>query len=188
MKERLIRNRQLRSKDGFHRCLLHADRLTDFIFFRIGKQKETARDLTQEVYLRALRVRSTLPDDAAQCYAWLCGTAKNVIREYFAHNRKAQHAYQTMVGRWREALRREWTHGSKGSDLVDDLRSAIAVVMSRLPLEYQDVLERKYVSRQSVDEMVTHFKKTEHAVESQWARARRAFQVEWKKEMNGESF
>ena len=80
----------------------HDEAVFHFIYFLVG-HKETAEDLTQETFLRALKTPNYRGD--AQVKTWLITIARNTVYDFFrrkkllkfvpflAHNEKIDHTY-----------------------------------------------------------------------------------------------
>ncbi|MFC1587677.1 RNA polymerase sigma factor [Planctomycetota bacterium] len=157
--------------------LVHLDRIVDFIYFRINKNREDARDLAQEVFLRAVRRFESYPEDLNEQYFWLCGIAKNIIREYLRTRQKNVTAMKQLELKLKSNLK-DFGAGRQNVE-EESTRHWTALVLSDLSPDYQEVLEQKYYNKKTTREIADMLKKSEHAVESLLARARQAFRQRW---------
>lgn len=154
-----------------------------FCLYRVGRDGHRCEEVVQETLVRALRELERY--EPARCggdiFPWLTGLARNEISRVLARDRRFV-SLEALWGRIdrellplydrleaqplaEEVLRREET-----CELVN-------MTLSQLPANYREVLEAKYVRGASVRDLATLWRSTEKAVESQLARARRAFRI-----------
>lgn len=131
----------IRVRDGQPRCLgvlfeRHHRRLFNF-FVRLTGNRQIGEDLTQEVFFRMLRSRSTYRDEG-EFTAWMYRVARNISTD---HMRRAAREVVSEEEVERQVERLPAT----GPSLVDDLdreRSVrlLRAALARLPLEMREVL------------------------------------------------
>jgi RNA polymerase sigma-70 factor (ECF subfamily) len=60
----------------------HSNLVFRVILFKIGMNKESAQDLTQETFIRAWKYKSSFNSDKSQLKTWLVKIAKNICIDY----------------------------------------------------------------------------------------------------------
>lgn len=162
------------------RLLRHTDRVFNYLFFRVQRRREDAHDLCQDTLLRAFRSASA-PDDVDECYLWLCGIARNVLREYYRRQRKVSEGMRELEARARVCS----PDGNVPEDNRDDATAHwTALTLSALPPSYREVLRGKYCDGLSTQALAANLRKSEHAVESLLSRARDAFRNAWRQTLH----
>jgi RNA polymerase sigma-70 factor (ECF subfamily) len=181
---------------SWHRCALTGapeaiDRLAQaaleplyrFCFYRLGRNRHLCEEVVQETMLRAIRDLDCYEPDRARgdIFPWLTGLARNEIRLVLARESAAV-SLETLWGRIDEQLRDLFGRLESepfGADVLVRAETCemVGATMSQLPPQYREALEAKYVSGESVRQMATDWGVSEKAVESQLARARKAFRA-----------
>lgn len=152
----------------FYRELFEA--VYAFVFWRVGRVRQDAEDVTQETFVTALATierfegRSTL-------FTWVCGIARNL-------------AFARMRGRHREVSGNEpaaaeipGIDGEGAPDRLLERAQTVELVgraLTELPPHYQQALLEKYVQQRSFAEMAAQGGSTPKAVEGTVQRAKRA--------------
>ncbi|QDV05069.1 ECF RNA polymerase sigma factor SigE [Planctomycetes bacterium Poly30] len=142
---------------------------------RVGGERMLAEDVTQEVWLRALRSwEASMPPDAPG--AWLRTVALNVLRNYF-RRRSIESATLTELGLGADdvlveehAVARVGGTGMAGAERAHRIQAGLA----RLPPEQALLLEERYFDGLSVRVLATARKTTERGIEGRLHRARGA--------------
>ncbi len=145
-------------------CCSCFDDVYSYVAFRVAPDAEAASDITQEVFLAALKA---LPDFQGEGspLAWLRAIARHKVGDYFRARKAlpdppADSQLGVVVGGWskhqQEAL-------------------LVSQVLRRLPANYAELLEEKYLDEASVREIARRRNMSEKAVESALSRARDAF-------------
>ena len=84
------------------------DRYYDAVYsycYRHVKHRETAQDLTQEVFLRALQNRELIDGfNARQCKAWLFATARNLYCDQIRRRAKEEELLASLLPGGEEAM------------------------------------------------------------------------------------
>lgn len=162
----------------------HVDGLYAFVFYRVGRDASIAEDVVQETFLTALERLATYEGERGSIRAWLCILSRNIIRRHLrlARDTASSERLQAMFSRIDDTLS-ELLAVLDGAPLSDELiareqtREMVAMTVANLPDRYRTVLERKYVSGASLDELASELSLSGDAVKSLLARARRAFRA-----------
>jgi RNA polymerase sigma-70 factor (ECF subfamily) len=133
-----------------------------FVHARVGSD-DVAQDLTQEVFLEAVRSAASFRGDAALT-TWLCTIARRrLARHYEAERRRAVVTSGLFVVGDEVAA-------DEGADV--DRRDEVARAMRVLPVLQRQVLILKYLDERSVAEIAAELKRTPVQVQSLLQRAR----------------
>jgi RNA polymerase sigma-70 factor (ECF subfamily) len=154
-------------------------RLYRFAMVRLSDDPEGAREVVQIVLTRAVRKMHTYRAESA-LFTWLCAICRNEISDWLSkQGRYRDHIVlvedfpeiQAAVDSFQAPLQDspEWHY-----QRVEALR-LIQVALDRLPANYGNVLEWKYVEGHSVKEIATRLEIGAEATQSLLARAKRAF-------------
>ncbi len=103
-------------------------------FLRMNRDRETSRDLTQNVFSRILKYRNSY-DEKQSFKTWIYKLARNVHIDHYNKNRYLNSDYQdveTIQGNDRDAL-----DEMEDSERKDILREAL----EQLPVEQKEVIE-----------------------------------------------
>jgi RNA polymerase sigma-70 factor (ECF subfamily) len=144
----------------------------EFVFYRVGRRADTAEEVTQEVFARALSHMDRYDPTRGDFGQWLGGISRNAIRDLARRSRApgaALAADPTLV-----------LGGLPGRDdpaaaAADrDGQEALLRALSGLPERYRELLRWKYLEERSVRDMAALKGTTEKAVEGMLGRARTA--------------
>lgn len=174
-----LRDRVLSGERSAAEALLaeHLDPLFQFVHWRLGGDEQGVEDLVQDTLLVALQ-RIDGFDGRSSLHTWLCGIAKNKIRD--ARRTRKPRSLQEAIEEAdpeidsilaevaREPLPEHALERAETRDLV-------GATLSSLPPEYAEALVQKYVEGRSVAEIAKHRGKGDKAIESLLTRARSAF-------------
>jgi RNA polymerase sigma-70 factor (ECF subfamily) len=169
-RERAIRDAVLAGDTSLWRAWFgeNFDRLAAYVRWRCGGLADVADDVTQEVWLTAVRRLRSFDPDRGNFFGWLCGIASNSARN--ALRSRLRHKKRTRpLGPGDEPP----IAGADPAALEKAERVAIA--LAELPDHYEAVLRAKYLDRHSVEEIAAARGDTVKAVESLLTRARQAF-------------
>jgi RNA polymerase sigma-70 factor (ECF subfamily) len=154
-------------------------RLYRFAMVRLSDDPEGAREVVQLVLTRAVRKMHTYRAESA-LFTWLCAICRNEISDWLSkQGRYRDHIVlvedfpeiQAAVDSFQAPLQ---DSPERHYQRVEALR-LIQVALDRLPANYGNVLEWKYVEGHSVKEIATRLEIGTEATQSLLARAKRAF-------------
>ncbi len=154
-------------------------RLYRFAMVRLSDDPEGAREVVQIVLTRAVRKMHTYRAESA-LFTWLCAICRNEISDWLSkQGRYRDHIVlvedfpeiQAAVDSFQAPLQ---DSPERHYQRVEVLR-LIQVALDRLPANYGNVLEWKYVEGYSVKEIATRLEIGTEATQSLLARAKRAF-------------
>ena len=154
-------------------------RLYRFAMVRLSDDPEGAREVVQIVLTRAVRKMHTYRAEAA-LFTWLCAICRNEISDWLSkQGRYRDHIVlvedlpeiQAAVDSFQAPLQ---DSPERHYQRVEVLR-LIQVALDRLPANYGNVLEWKYVEGHSVKEIARRLEIGTEATQSLLARAKRAF-------------
>jgi RNA polymerase sigma-70 factor, ECF subfamily len=146
----------------------HAGRVYAY-FLRMVPGRETARDLAQETFVRAIRAAPRFRGDAP-VEAWLLGIARNVFREW--------------LRRHQEDPVDELPEGTSASAAGDEERRRlerldVERLLLRLEPEHREVLVLRFVLDLSGDEAAAVLGISHDALRQRVARAKAEFRQRW---------
>lgn len=154
-------------------------RLYRFASVRLNDDPEGAREVVQIALTRAVRKMHTYRAESA-LFTWLCAICRNEISDWLRHQSRyrdhivlvedfpdVQAAVDSFQAPHTDSPERHYQR-------VEALR-LIQVALDRLPANYGNVLEWKYVEGHSVKEIAVRLQIGTEATQSLLARAKRAF-------------
>jgi RNA polymerase sigma factor (sigma-70 family) len=158
-------------------CDCHLPSLWRFVYTRVNGDQHLAEDITHETILAMLTTtQSECPRDVEilNVAGWLRAVAGRRIVDHFRAASRVQHLLpQTPRNRSDHTV----ADPAKQHEL-QETRAEVRQAMDRLPEQYRQALEWKYLDRLSVREIAIRWEITEKAVESILFRARREFRDE----------
>jgi RNA polymerase sigma-70 factor (ECF subfamily) len=154
-----------------------------FCFYRVGRDSHRCEEVVQETLFRALRELERY--DPARCrgdiFPWLTGLARNEISRVLTRDRHcvSLEALWVRIDRELLPLYDRLEAESLDEDVLrrEETCELVNMTLAQLPLHYREALEAKYVRGVSVRDLAALWRSTEKAVESQLARARKAFRI-----------
>jgi RNA polymerase sigma-70 factor, ECF subfamily len=153
----------------------HVDAIFGYVLRRTG-DGDSARDLTSETFLKALRCLPRYRWTGAPVSAWLYAIATNELRMYFRRGRRSPHSLDTLLGEagfvladpgTLDAARREAEAEQERHHEIARVREALL----RLPLRDQEVIALRYFEKKSTAEVAAILDRPEGTVKSQLSRA-----------------
>ena len=154
-------------------------RLYRFALVRLSDDPDAAREVAQITLTRALRKLSTYRAESA-LFTWLCAICRNETSDWLARQgRYREHIvlvedYPEIRAAVDSLQMPEQMSPERHYQRVELLR-LIQVALDRLPANYGDVLEWKYIEGLSVKEIAGKLGIGPEATQSLLARAKRAF-------------
>ncbi len=175
----LLRDRILAGEREAAETLLeqHLDPLVQFVHWRLGGDPHGVEDLVQDTFLVALeRMRGF--DGRSSLHTWLCGIAKNKIRD--ARRTRKPRSLQEAIEEADpeiDAILAKVAREPLPEHVLEraETRDLVGATLSSLPPEYAEALVQKYVEGRSVAEIAKARGKGDKAIESLLTRARTAF-------------
>jgi len=149
----------------FERCM---PRVYAYLLSRSGS-RELAEDLTQEVFLDAVRRPGTF-DGRGDSLPWLIGSARNHLADHVRKQYRERDRDARIVREIRVSDDPAWQWHSL------DRREAIRVAIESLPLPQRVVLSLRFLDDLSIREIARHVGRSEDAVESLLRRGREGFE------------
>lgn len=149
----------------------------EFVHYRVGRQRALAEDVVQDTFVTAFE-RLESYDGRSTLHTWLCGIARNKIRE---QRRKRRPKSIEDVLADSDADIDSILVNLESEPLPDwvveheETAELVGATLSSLPLDYRDALVAKYVDGLSVAEIGGRAGKSEKAAESMLHRARLSF-------------
>jgi RNA polymerase sigma-70 factor (ECF subfamily) len=155
----------------------HLDPIYQFVHWRLGGDGHGVEDLVQDTFLVALQ-RMNGFDGRSSLHTWLCGIAKNKIRDTrrTRRPRSLQEAIEEADPEI-DAILAEVAREPLPEHVLEraETRDLVGATLSSLPPEYAEALVQKYVEGRSVSEIGRIRGKGDKAIESLLTRARTAF-------------
>jgi len=141
----------------------HSGRVYNFVRRMVGSP-ETARDLSQETFLRAFQTAARYRGDAS-VESWLLGIARNVVREWIRRHRETP-----FDGSERDVAQAE----PSGPEPIDVERA-----LARMEPESREVLVLRFVMDLPGEEVARILGISHDAVRQRVVRAKAAFRKSW---------
>lgn len=136
---------------------LYVDAVYKFIFYRTGSREE-AEDLTSETFIKMIKSIKNFSFDS-KFKTWLLGIAKHTILDYFRKHYKTKtlpiEDYLNLdLGNLEIIFNEEIDKETIKND------KKVAKVLSRLPENYRDVLELRFLRGYSIKETAAELNKS----------------------------
>lgn len=154
-------------------------RLYRFAIARMPDDPHAARDVVQVVLTKAMRNLQSYRAESA-LFTWLCAICRNELSDWLARNaRYREHIVLTEDFPEVQAAVDSF-HAPDSSSPEENYQRTekirlIQVALDRLPANYGNVLEWKYVEGKSIKEIAEQLDLGSEATQSLLARAKRAF-------------
>ena len=153
------------------------DALHDFVLHRCGRDRALTEDIVQDTMLVAIaRLRDF--DGRSSLFTWLCGIAKNKLREDGRRRRPVRvEDLLAEADSEIDSILAEIERTPLPEDLIEARETAelVGATLSSLPPDYRSALIEKYVEGATVPQMATRAGRGIKATESTLQRARGAF-------------
>ena len=175
----LVRRMRRRDADAlakwFHR---YADGVYGFVFYRVGRDKDLAAEVTQETFTRALQKLGEFDPQRGAMIAWLCTLSRNCVRDALR-----QRGHEPLAALWNSidgSLQRiyaELDRSPLAPDVVEarETQDLVGMTLANLPASYRAVLQAKYVDEKSLKQIAEERAATTDAIKALLKRARKAF-------------
>jgi RNA polymerase sigma-70 factor (ECF subfamily) len=120
--------------------------------------RQEAEDLTQEVFLRALRHLESYQSASGSFRPYLITVARNLVRDRWrAQHRRAGGDYDAGAGE-------EWDDGPEAAVLAAEGRAELIAALAQLPSDHQHVLRLRLMEGRSAAEVAAVLDRTPEAV------------------------
>jgi len=156
-------------------------RLYRFALARLNRDQETARDVVQETFCKAIERLDQYRGEAA-LYTWFCQICRNVIRDHYRQRQRGADRVvlledQPNARAILEALAAPVGDEPDTGAWRQQVHRVVEATLDALPDHYGEVLEWKYLDGQSVEEIARRLELGPKAAESLLTRARGAFRT-----------
>ncbi|MFC1587666.1 RNA polymerase sigma factor [Planctomycetota bacterium] len=150
-----------------------------FVKTHLDGSTEEVEDILQDIFTTAC-IQLDITRSKAECYKWLCGVAKNLIRKSY-RARKIEYAKLRTLVHDNPGLKTGFSSVPFSEDIANrkEVSDLANLLLSQLPPAYQQLLRQKYIEMKSVKELARIHGKTPKAIDMQLARAREAFRKQW---------
>jgi len=154
-------------------------RLYRFALARVPGDPETARDIVQQTFCRALERLDSYRGEAA-LYTWFCQICRHALADHFRRGDRGTGKVVLLedlpnARAVLESLAAPAADEPDAGAQREQLHRIVAAVLDALPGRYGDALEWKYVDGLSVREIAARLAVGEKAAESLLTRARESF-------------
>ncbi|MHC4644420.1 MAG: RNA polymerase sigma factor [Planctomycetota bacterium] len=157
----------------------YADPLYTLVYYRAGKDSDTAQDVVQETFLKALEKIEAYDSSRAGMFAWLSYLSKNCIKKTLRDKNRSV-PYQVDDDRLDARLSDAYLQMEKQElppDILERAETAdlVRMAMANIPTDYSSVLRQYYYENVPVGEISGRHRISTGAVRTLLHRARRAF-------------
>ncbi len=157
----------------------HFARLYRFAVTRLRGNEEAAREIVQSTLFKGIRKMSGYRAEAAM-FTWLCAICRNEISDWFSRENRYRERIvliedQPEVAAVIDSVQAPVEENPERQYQRVEAVRLIQVALDRLPANYGNVLEWKYVEGHSVRDIATRLGIGTEAAQSLLARAKRAF-------------
>lgn len=159
----------------YGRCL---DGLFVFIFYRVGQDRELAKDVVADVFVWALEHADAFDPERGALASWMRGGARNIIRGQLRNKKREMLVHQfERLDNELSAIFGDLEQQPLSDEVLarQETRDLVNITIGHLPEHYRQLLERKYVAGESLRQLAQESGQTEHAIKSRLTRARQAF-------------
>ncbi|MDH4202390.1 MAG: sigma-70 family RNA polymerase sigma factor [Phycisphaerae bacterium] len=172
-----LRNKEAKSIEQWY--LKYVDDIYTFIYYRVGRNKESAIDIVEDTFMSALERINNYNSKRGDMLTWLRLLARNCIKKTL----KAKERYQSLELYW-EQLDGELARGytklydtSLPTDIVeqDETNELVKKTLTNLPSKYKCILEEYYYAQKSIKSIAFFLDIKENAAKALLHRARIAF-------------
>jgi len=157
--------------------LRYVDRLYSFAFHQVGRNKAVAEDIVQETFIAALNSAAKFRG-RSQFYTWLCSIAYHKITDFYRQQGREKHAEpppKIAAADLEQIAESEPTILSKIES--QEAKQTVEQALSRLPLNYRQVLLFKYVEQMPVSDISLVMHRSPKSVEGLLTRARQTLRA-----------
>jgi RNA polymerase sigma-70 factor (ECF subfamily) len=174
LRDQILRGDRDAAEDLFRRVF---DSLFEFTYYRVGCNRDVTETIVQETLTTAYATLANY-EGRSSLHTWLCGIAKNKIREH--RRRRRMRAIEDILEESSmeiDAILVKVEREPLPESVLElrETKELVGAVLSSLPPNYREVLIAKYIEELPVNEIAARSRKTPKATESLLTRARVAF-------------
>jgi RNA polymerase sigma-70 factor (ECF subfamily) len=174
LRDQILRGDRDAAEDLFRRVF---DSLYEFTYYRVGCNRDVTETIVQETLTTAYATLANY-EGRSSLHTWLCGIAKNKIREH--RRRRRMRAIEDILEESSmeiDAILVKVEREPLPESVLElrETKELVGAVLSSLPPNYREVLIAKYIEELPVNEIAARSRKTPKATESLLTRARVAF-------------
>ena len=122
------------------------DKIYQFVYYRTGRNKEIAEDLTSEIFLKAIEHFSEFNEEIGTFNSWIYRIAQNHITDFYRTNK-------TTVSLENAADIPEHIQNICDIMKIKEQYNVVMKAIESLPDSYQEILILKYINQYSTDEI-----------------------------------
>ena len=156
----------------------HFEQVYAYVAYRVSPDPEAAKDLSQEVFLAALKSWKSYRGDGP-ALNWLRSIARNKVADHFRKLSARSSLGEIDLDQFADGF-----NSSSSACDRQDQAALVSLIIRRLPHDYAELLEQKYQEGLSVKQIAQLRKTTEKAVASALTRARESFRKVFKQLQN----
>ena len=178
--KRLVRQLLANNERAFNRFYdENFARLYRFALARLANDREGTSEVVQTTLSRAMRNLGSYRGEAA-LFTWLCAICRNEISDWVAKQKRYRHHIMLIedypeIQAAVDSLQIPAADDPERRFRQSEVIRLIQVALDRLPANYGNVLEWKYIEGHSVKEIAARLDLGQEAAQSLLARAKRAF-------------
>jgi RNA polymerase sigma-70 factor (ECF subfamily) len=154
----------------------YVDQTFGYIYRRVG-HRQTAEDLTSDVFLRALRRLSSFEWQGVDLGAWIMTIARNRVHDHF---KSARFRMERAVDQPPEDADQSVGDNPERVAIGRDMARALGVALENLKDEHREVIELRFVHDRSVSDTAQIMGRTVGATKALQYRALRALAAQVK--------
>ncbi len=159
----------------------YSDALYTFVYYRVGKDSDTAADVVQETFLQGLRKIANYDSQRGSMLVWLSYLCKNNIKKAL----RAKYRHKSYEQVWQEIDQcllqaYELIATEPLSDEIlerEETAELVRMTLANIPGNYKLVLTEHYYQQKALREIAVSMGVSEGAVKVMLHRARDAFRV-----------
>ena len=154
-------------------------RLYRFALARVPGDPDTARDIVQQTFCRAIERLDTYRGEAT-LYTWFCQICRNLVADHYRRNSRSGSRVVLLedlpdARAVLESLAAPEADEPETGVLREQVHRIVEATLDALPGRYGEALEWKYIDGLSVHEIAQRLSLGEKAAESLLTRARESF-------------
>jgi RNA polymerase sigma-70 factor (ECF subfamily) len=158
-----------------------SDAIYTFVFYRVGRDRDLAADVTQDTFVTALRTIGRYDPARGAMFPWLTYIARNAIRKTLRHSRR----YQPLDALW-VTIDERLVAGLRTLDdtplpesVVErqETGEIVRMALSQIAPAHQRIIGEHYFRERSIKDMAETVQTSEGAIKVRLHRARLAFKT-----------